>query len=460
MPMHGPALPLDLLCCPACGGALDEGRAELRCRSCEAAYTDVGGVPWLFADPAAALGEWRARIHAFLGDVDAQAARYRAALGDDVIRASTRSRLKLLSAACTDHARRLRAVLAPLLAEAPAAAQEVYRGLGVELPGGQALTSYYANLHRDWSWGAAENAATYRVLDEALGDRPSGRTLMLGVGAGRLAYDFHGRRRPDCLLAVDLNPLFLLAARCLYAGDALDLYEFPVAPRDLASHAVLRQLRAPAPVGPGLHLVFADATRPPFRPGAFDTVVTPWFVDIVDEDLAVFARRLNAWLRPGGCWVNSGSLAFSGADPAHRYSLEEVLEIVSDAGFGAVEPREDEVPYLASPASRHARRETIVTFTAVKEREAPAAGVQRAAPEWLARTDLPVPLLPEIAGRQLEMRVLAFVASLVDGRRSVQDIARVLAEKRMMTLQESEPAVLGFLARLHAESRASSRPPL
>jgi len=454
MPTTASNLPLDLLCCPACGASLGLHDAGLACVPCEAAYPRVAGVPWLFPDPAMALGEWRARAHAFLGDVEAQAGRYRAALQGDVVRASTRSRLKLQAAACTDHVRRLRALLSPLLADAPAAAPELYGGLGVELPVTQGLAGYYANLHRDWCWGEEENEAGFRLIDAAMGPAAPGRLLLLGVGAGRLAYDLHRRRRPVLSVAIDLNPLFVLAAARLYQGERLQLYEFPLAPRDLASHAILRRLESPAPVGDGMHLVLADATRAPLRQGVFDTVVTPWFVDVVDEDLAVLARRLNGWLRPGGRWISSGALAFAAGDPARRYALEEVLEIVEEAGFGAPRVHEDEVPYLASPASRHARREKLVTFAAMKEREARAAPAQRPAPPWLERTDFPVPLLPEIERRQLEMRVLGFVVSLVDGQRSIRDIAGVLAEKRMMTKEEAEPAVRGVLARLYAEATA------
>ncbi len=113
MPTTAWNLPLDLLCCPACGASLGLHDAGLACVACEAAYPRVAGVPWLFPDPAMALGEWRARAHAFLGDVEAQAGRYRAALEGGVVRASTRSRLKLQAAACTDHVRRLRALLSP-----------------------------------------------------------------------------------------------------------------------------------------------------------------------------------------------------------------------------------------------------------------------------------------------------------------------------------------------------------
>lgn len=451
-------LPLELLCCPRCRGPLVDA-ALPSCAACGVEYPSVAGMPWLFADPAAALGEWRARVHGLLAALEGQADRYRAAIGDGG-RASTRTRLKLLAAACTDHARRLRALLAPLGADTAAAAPELYGALGMNVPTGQGLTGYYANLHRDWCWGEVENEAAWRTLDRALADEPPGRTLLLGVGAGRLAHDLATRRRPAALVAADINPLFLCAVRRLFAGERLELYEFPIAPRGIEEHAILRVLQAPAPV-PGVHLVFGDATQAPFAPGMFDTVITPWFVDIVDDDFAAFARRVNGWLRPGGRWVNTGSLAFGADDPARRYAFEEVLEIVSESAFACSEPMEEVTPYLCSPASRHGRTETVVTFVARKQGEVQVPPAPSRQPPWLQATDRPVPLLPEIQGRQLELRVLAYVASLVDGQRSVRDIAAVLVAQRLMAPEEAVPTVCAFLSRLYAESRAGKPgPPL
>jgi uncharacterized protein YbaR (Trm112 family) len=452
--MANPArhLPLELLCCPRCRGPLEEATA-LSCASCATAYPRVDGLPWLFADPAQAFGEWRARINGFLAGLDVQAQRYRSALGDHVTRPATRTRLKLLAAACTDHARRVRALLAPVMDGAVAAAPEVYSALGTSLPAGQGLASYYANLHRDWCWGDTENAAALRIVDTALGPQPLGRTLLLGVGAGRLAYDLLCSRRPEPLIAADVNPLFLCAVQRLFAGERLELYEFPLAPRSVDSHAILRTLQVPQPVPDGCHLVFADASRAPFAAGAFDTVITPWLIDVIDEDFATFAMRVNGWLRPGGRWINTGSLAFGSEDPARRYAIEEVVAIAAAAGFGGIEPREETVPYLCSPASRHGRLETVVTFAGTKLESVADPGPPRRVPEWLQRADVPVPLLPDLQGRQLELRVLSYVASLVDGRRSIREVARILVERRLMTAEEAEPAVREFLSRLYDEAR-------
>lgn len=455
---HASAIPVvDLLCCPRCEGRLDPGPPPA-CAACGARYPVVDGIPWLCPEPDALLGEWRIQLHALTAALESQAERYRAALTDDLTRAATRNRLKLLSAACQDHAKRLKSLLAPLRAGAESATLETHRALSGALPAGQGLVGYYANLHRDWNWGDAENAAACRIVATALGEAHPGRMLVAGAGAGRLAYDLHTSRRPAVTVAADLNPLMLAVARRMFAGETLELYEFPLAPRDLASHAVLRRLRAPAPASNDLHVVLADAARPPFARGAFDTVVTPWLVDILDDDLVAFAARVHSWLRPGGCWVNTGSLFFQHADPARCYSTEEVLEIVRDAGFDSIDVDEQTVPYLASPASRHARQERLFTFAARRdETERPAPPTRTARADWLVRSDVPVPLLPDVSSHLLSMRVHAFVGTLVDGRRSLRDIAEVLVRERLMTSAEAEPAVRAFLRRLFDDAQTPLR---
>ena len=101
-------------------------------------------------------------------------------------------------------------------------------------------------------------------------------------------------------------------------------------------------------------LLAADASRAPFAAGAFDTVITPWLVDILDEDFAVFAARLNQWLKPGGRWVNSGSLFFQHRDPERCYSTDELGDLLGAAGFGSIDLHEESVtlPRVASQQAR------------------------------------------------------------------------------------------------------------
>jgi SAM-dependent methyltransferase len=446
-----------LLRCPTCSsGALALEGAEWRCRGCAALFPELDGVPWLFAAPEEALAEWRTRINALAAELTREAAGLRAVLERPGLDVRARNRLKLQSGALEDHVRRLTALLAPLGGAVATATPELHRALGTRIPGTQGLASYYVNLHRDWAWGDAENESAIGAVLDVLQGHTTQRVLVLGAGGGRLAYDLARRLRPRLTVALDINPLNAFVARRIFSGEEVSMYEFPIAPRDAESHAILRRLAAPARTDVPVEVVLADATRAPFAPGSFDLVVTPWLIDILDEDLAVFAPRVNALLERGGRWVNTGSLVFSQSDPALRYTLDEVTAIAERAGFSPPLVDERRMPYMCSPASRHARMESVVSFSAVKDRDGDAPP-HVSVPDWLTDPRTPVPALPEFEGAALSMRIYGYLASLIDGRRSIADMAQVLAHERLMTAAEALPAVRGFVRRLWEESRLRTR---
>jgi SAM-dependent methyltransferase len=442
--MAFPAPLAELLACPACGTRL----AGASCLACRIDFPEIGGVPWLMPEPRLALTEWRGRLHHLLTHYAAEAARQRAALGNGGTGGLTRRRIELVAAALEDQAARIRKLMEPLGIDRRTEPHAVHVALGTELPLNQGLSTYYPNLHRDWCWGDTENQAS---LDAVLDRMPTGaapqRILVLGAGAGRLSYDLHRALKPLLTVALDFNPLFLLAATRVLAGEPLELYEFPIAPRTIADHAVLRRHLAPSVPVPGLELVLADASAPPFQPGRFDLVLTPWLVDVVDEPLPRLLARVNALLSPGGWWINQGSLAFASAAPADAVSLEELIERLPGHGFSRPEPRESRQPYLSSPASRHARLESIITFCARKEREIPAPAAGRELPEWVRRTDRAVPVLPAFRAQALSTRVYAFLLAMIDGERTIRDMARLMEQQKLMPAEDALPAIQRFLVR-------------
>jgi hypothetical protein len=413
----------------------------------------VDGVPWLFADPEAALGEWRGRLHFALAKLDHERGELSAALAEKGPSALTRGRLEKLVAAKLDHGARLRALLTPLGLDAPAANHETYLALRTRLPTDQGLTTYYHNAHRDWVWGDEENAASLAIVTECLRGAPAGKTLVLGAGAGRLAYDFHQSSGPPLTVALDFNPLLILIAERVVRGEAIELYEFPLAPIDLEHQALLRTLRAPGPARAGLHFVLADAHRPPFPKDSFDTVITPWLVDILPEPFAHLATRVNNLLVPNGRWINFGSLSFHGADPTQWLTREECAEIIAETGFGAPELAETTIPYMCSPASRHGRRERVLSWTATKTRNAKKVARHEALPDWLVRGKDPVPLLDAFRAQATATRIHAYIMALIDGHRSVSDMAQLLEHERLMTRAEAEPAIRSFLIKMYEDSR-------
>jgi N2227-like protein len=429
-------------------------RAGWMCGACSSGYPVIGEVPWLFADPRQSLAEWRSRLSLLTQHLASEAAAMRAEAQSVAQPAATLRRLTQVAAAHDDQIARLNALLAPLGFDQASASEGTLQALGTRLPTEQGLTNYYVNLHRDWSWGDEENAASLAEIRALAGGnlRGFGRTLVQGAGAGRLAYDLHSEGDALLTVATDFNPLLLFAAREIFAGRPVELYEFPIAPRDVASHAVLRRLAAPAPARAGLELVAADALQPPFADGVFDTVVTPWFVDIIGEPMARVAARINLLLKPGGRWINFGSLAFSRAAFAERVTLEEVQELLPAAGFATPQVREASIPYMRSPASRHSRVENTVAWVTHKVGAPSEAPRQREIPDWLLQPDRPVPRTRAVEMQQVSSRVHAFLLALINGERSIRDMARVLVEQRLMSAQEAEASVRLFLARLHEES--------
>jgi uncharacterized protein YbaR (Trm112 family) len=445
------------LACPRCDRALDADDNRFSCRACKTAFPTIGGIPWLFAEPEAALNEWRGRLHFSMQQLAHESQRLRSALDSDDLRALTRQRLEKLLAATGEHRDNLRAVLEPVGMQGLKAGYESYLALRTRLPSEQGLNTYYANVHRDWGWGDDENEASLQQVVNVLdGETRLGETLFLGAGACRLPYDVHMKLDTTRSVAVDFNPLLLLTASKILNGDAIDLYEFPIAPRSLDDVAVLRHLEAPEPVRGEFHLLFADVVRAPIIAASFDTVVTPWLIDIVAEDLPVFSARINRMLRPGGRWINFGSLAFENPSRERRYSAEETLAIIQENGFAEPLVSEATIPYMCSPASRHGRQEVTLTFCARKTGDADAPARHKSLPDWIVTGTEPVPLTPSFRTQAMSTRIYSFIMSLIDGQRSIEDMAKILEQQQLMTAAEAQPAIRNFLIRMYDDSQSNS----
>ena len=446
-----------LLACPRCDRSpLETSGEERRCPGCKTTFPALDGIPWLFAEPDATIAQWRQRLQLAVQQQAHEKTRLQSALGKKDLLESTRRRLTLQRDAVSEHREMLLELLRPLELRSLSASYESHLALRTRLPSDQGLNTYYGNAHRDWVWGEEENAASLSEIEAVLeesGDSATGVCLVLGAGAGRLAYDLHRRAGATVTVALDFNPLLLFIARRMFAGESLPLYEFPLAPSSLENAARKQTLSAPEAAPDGLIPVLADVIRAPFAPARFDTIVTPWLIDVLSEDLRSFAPRINRLLKPGGRWVNFGSLSFEHANRARRYSREEVLDIVSEAGFSKPASRDARIPYMCSPHSRHGRRELVFSLAAGKSAEVKAPERHKALPDWIVVGKSPVPLLQTFQTQATSTRIHAYIMALIDGRRTVEDMAAVLEQQKLMPKAEAVPAIRNFLIRMYEDSQ-------
>ena len=418
-------------------------------------------IPWLFENPNRTLLQWKARYHGFLHSNSVDLERLRSARTSNGNRPKTNARIRRLLHAREHYRRQVVDLLRPFNLDAidwPADGTAI---LEDKLPGNQGLSSYISNVFRDWSWNNGESEEVFdavaRVTDAD--PRPSiGKVLVLGSGACRLAYDVHRRYQPETTVNVDINPLLLHIGMRVAKGDPVDLYEFPIAPRTGSDSAVLQTCTAPVALRDDrFHGVAADALALPFGGSVVDTIMTPWLIDIIPYDLRTFLPFLNHCLVEGGLWLNTGSLAFFHRDASWCYEEDELAELVEESGFEILSRERRTVSYLKSPHSAHGRTEEILSFCARKVADVALPERPHYLPQWLIDTSVPVPAGNEIELRSSNHLLTAQILGLIDGKKTVNQIARKVARQYGLGLAETCHAVRQVLIGIWEEAGQKER---
>lgn len=435
---------LEHFVCPRCQGALTDAGEALLCAACGTAYPIISGVPCLLEDPTLWRGIWKVRLDDYVGAIEKRLGALSEEAQAPALLERTRARIRHVHHAVASD----RAAIVELFRELVPGAS----GAPSLLPGGDPrtadtpVTEYSEHLFRDFVWGKDEAASAVDVL-RRLATQPFGTTAVYGVGTGRLALDVQRELGAERTFGFDIHPLPLLVTTRLLAGEELELHEYPLAPHSAEDTAVRHRLKSPFPKPDHLVLAFADALRPPLAPGSVDTLVTPWFIDAVAADIRETAASVNRLLKPGGVWLNFGPLRFQGA-MSRLYAIDEVHEVVSASGFELGTRFAEDVPYFHSPHSGAHRTDRIFAFSATKRGNAPALRARPMFAPWLSDTRLPIPVSPAFAGLQKTSILTVGILSMIDGQRSVSEIAAALAQQWGVPAPVLQAELRPFLARL------------
>jgi uncharacterized protein YbaR (Trm112 family) len=435
----------EILCCPRCAGALADVAGGFKCARCATDFPVFGRIPCLVDDPALWRTIWLRRLDDYTSNVEARVGELQREADAAPLLPRTRQRLLRIASGFAQQLEAVASLFEPLDAGADEMAATAIPSRPEPSPQ-PLILECYEHVFRDWSWGERECAMTLDFIKPLL---PSGlaRLAIYGAGAGRLAADVHQACGPAQTLALDVNPLPLLAADRLLAGEAIDLPEFPLDPNSDEVAVVARHLERPFAVRDGLTFMFADALRPPIPAGSLDAVVTSWFIDVTRVDLRATAAAINRVLRPGGLWVNLGPLRFQ-AVLSRAYSIEEVHEIVAGSAFDLVSHDRQQLPYFHSPVSGSHRTDMVFRFSARKTGEAAAVDIPDPAPPWVSNSLTPIPITPALIALGRTSMFTAGVLSMIDGDRSIVDVARELGAAWGVEPARLQDELRAFLARL------------
>ncbi len=348
--------------CPACGARLD---AAFTCTFCGQSFPTLASVRVLLPAAPACVEHWRRQLGCILQQASESIRGLAVQAAEPGVRSATQTRLRALAGSIADQADDIAVVLRPVLGEPLPAGEDV------GLPRG--ATDYLCCLLRDWAWCEGhdeQNQRSLAALRRVTRDQSLGRTLVLGAGGCRLAYDLHIQCGGTETVAVDIDPYLLIMAEAVIRGAAVSLTETSVNAPEV--EPVSRRWTLSAPSGPlgaeAFQFFLANGTEPPFEDGMFDAVVTPWFIDQVPTDLESLLRRMHRLLVPGGRWINHGPLIYRpDALPISRwYSRQEIFDLAGAVGFRVGAWESVSQPCLVSPLTGRGLIENVLTFEAVR----------------------------------------------------------------------------------------------
>ncbi|MFK8027836.1 MAG: hypothetical protein AB8C40_07235 [Gammaproteobacteria bacterium] len=438
---------ISCLQCAKCGcEQLTENATSIDCNQCKQSYPKLEfgdiTIPFVFSDVNAALQSWCARINGFEQKIKEDIESLERQLKNKTISKISKEKLKSLLRCKKQYRDQIKDHLGCF--EQYNREQHVYSSN--EIAKNQGIDSYINNIFRDWCWNNGENE---ELLDSINGvvddDYQAGHTLTLGAGASRFSYDFHAQYNAQHSVLLDINPVLLGSAAKIINNETITLNEFPIAPLTIEDFAIEQQCQINSQYKHDFSFLLSDALDVPMIDKTFDTVLTPWVIDIIPIDFKSFIPRVNCLLKTGGMWINTGSLAFFHSDPVWNYSQEEIVDLLKKHGFANIQIKRTEINYLNSPHSAHGRIENVFSFSAKKKFDSIAVEKFNYLPDWINNHSISIPNQAELMAASSKHLLQAQVLSAIDGERSIEAIADLLAKQYDMAVDDAIAAVRQIL---------------
>lgn len=418
-----------------------------------------GSIPWLFLNPGQSWAEWVAKISQSFQSLEAEISSLSKSIADKKAISSTKNRIKLILNGKKEHLKNLKQLLLPILQNSPVQDSNLANAFWGKFPAQQQIFSYERNIFRDWAWDAEENDRTLDLFSKVCqrDKQALGKTLFVGAGSCRFPIDVHRAFKPELSIACDLNPFLFLLAEKMISQQSITLFEFPHPALDANQACIKHTLKDKQSKLNNFHLIFCDILKPPFKPNQFDTVITPWFIDIVQIDLKILVKIINQLLKPGGQWINLGPLLFSNCEPQGYYTFEEVKHIASKAGLDLERHEWDDLPYLNSPYSSHKRFERVYSWVAKKQKDSPLVKVENQShlPSWLLDPKEAIPKSNFFDAFRGTHQTYFETVAMIDGSTSLKDIAEKLASKNNQPVESMQASVYRFFYTIFEQHKDS-----
>ncbi len=99
----------------------------------------------------------------------------------------------------------------------------------------------------------------------------------------------------------------------------------------------------------------------------------------------------------------------------------------------------------------------MFSFAANKVDQVRSPDRYKALPDWIVTGKESVPLLESFRTQAMTSQIYSLIMSMIDGKRTIKDMAKLLEQQKLMTRQEAEPAIRNFLTKMYDDSQRQSK---
>lgn len=344
----------DWIVCPATKEALVQNEKTLTCA--DKTYPYLGKIPWLYKDPEYNFLVWGTKIEAYLK----QEENYLSFMIHQANKTSnklTKKRLTKIHEAKLKNLKVMNKLLTPFLGHQPIA-------IGQST---QQIYSYFQLIFRDWAWKGEEVQAYEEFVDAHLQEKDK-KVLVLGAGACGLSYHLANKYPEKEIISVDHNPFLLFIAQKIFEGQEVKLSDYSFYPEDIELSAQQHKIKISKLENDNHHFILSSFPHLPFAFDTFDTIIAPWFFDILDTSFTESIQYILNFLN------HDGQLLFYGPNNVHKPNMlhqltpNEVRAEIENL-FGEVTQNIQKLKYLESPLDAQQRTETVQFIVAQKPTE-------------------------------------------------------------------------------------------
>ncbi|BCE02196.1 methyltransferase domain-containing protein [Marinicellulosiphila megalodicopiae] len=445
--------PEHLLACPNCYAGVNEGLNinEHTCAHCESSFFHLDGVPCWFDCGQDQKIVWEHHLAVTQQKAEQNTQAMLQATQSPFTLKSSDTRIKNMQKASEQSANAVSKIL-----QDSGLTPKMHDMLPPEDAG--LFANYFELMHRDWGWHnntsekfEDENIKQFELLksitQNTFKDSKIGHVLVIGGGAGRLAYEFHQFFNPQSTTVLDINPLLVQSAhQVIHNHKEIQLDEVRKYPQTEVDPSFSRTLKLPAEhkACENLFFMVADAYNAPFKQQQFDLIITPWFVDVVGVDIKKTMGVIHSLLKPDAHWINFGPLLYlDSMEFNYKYHQKEILELLNCLDMNLIDQKSEVMPYSLSPDDQRQRLEQIWCFSAQISNQSfetlsnqtfkNAKDVDL--PKWALFTHLPIPAYNMA---QQSHPVLQSIVEQIDGQTSADEVALMLEGKLPNHLNPSE----------------------